>query len=65
MNCPKCGSKNVVDLGSKGECGDLFVAEDTGSSTECYQIIVAYNCADCKCDFYIGLTDDEILEDIE
>lgn len=48
--CPKCGADGVVDKGSKTEFGELFIADDTGSSTEYASACSIYHCTACGVD---------------
>lgn len=54
MFCPHCGSQMVDEDGSIPEDSKLFVAEDTGSSTEYFDSAQPYVCLDCNTRFYLG-----------
>ncbi len=54
MYCPNCGSQSIVEGDSSPNGGELYVAEDCESSTECYDAANPYQCSDCKTVFYLG-----------
>jgi len=54
MYCPNCGSQHIVEGDSSPNGGELYVAEDCESSTECYDAANPYQCSDCKTVFYLG-----------
>jgi len=53
--CPHCGGTNTPPSPTPNG-GDLYVAEDTGGSTEFYDEATPYECGDCQTGFYIGHT---------
>ena len=52
--CPNCGKQDVEVQDEHPNGGDLYVAEDCGSSTEYYDSAVPYKCNDCEQRFYLG-----------
>lgn len=54
LYCPCCGKQNVKPSDSSPNGGELYVAEDCGSSTEFYDDANPYYCPDCETQFYIG-----------
>lgn len=58
--CPKCGSKNIKSEGSTSEYGILFIACDTGTSTEYTAPCAIFSCEECSTDTIIECEDDEI-----
>ena len=51
--CPSCGAKGVEDKGASPNGGELYVAEDCESCTECYDAeVTELACKECGFVFY-------------
>jgi hypothetical protein len=53
LYCPKCGSTNTQPNPTPNG-GYLYVAEETGGSTEFFDDAQPHKCNNCDCNFYLG-----------
>ena len=60
MFCPFCGSKNTQRTVDTFLRGDIYVAEDTGTSTEFYAEVDEWKCIECASVFFPMIEEDVV-----